>query len=132
MNPMRYSLLADAVLLLHAAFVVFIMGGQVLILIGWARRWAWTKNPFFRFSHLGGIGFVALEAWFGVDCPLTVMESRLRLLAGADPYTESFLGWWVDRLLFYSAPEWVFTVVYSVFALLVLITFLAYPPRWRS
>ncbi len=121
--------LADATAVAHAAFVLFVVGGQVMICFGWARGWAWTRRVGFRVLHLVGIGFVVAEAWLGVTCPLTVFESRLRLAAGGYPYAKSFLGYWVDRLLFYSAPEWVFTAVYSAFALLVLITFVAYPPR---
>ena len=120
--------LADATTVVHAVFVLFLVGGQVMVCFGWARGWAWTRRFGFRLLHLAGIGFVAAEAWLGVACPLTVFESDLRLAAGGHPYAKSFLGYWVDRLLFYSAPEWVFTAVYSIFALLVLFTFMAYPP----
>jgi hypothetical protein len=58
-----------------------------------------------------------------------VLESRLRFLAGASPYQTSFVGDWVQRLIYYSAPPWVFTALYTAFALLVVVTFIAYPPR---
>ena len=124
-----YRLLADVTLSVHAGFVLFVLGGQILILIGWARRWSWTRNGIFRWSHLAGIGYVVLEAWFGIPCPLTILENKLRALTGDGMYEMSFIGYWLDRLLFYTAPEWVFTAVYSAFALIVGITFRAYPPR---
>lgn len=121
--------LADAVLVLHALYVVFVVGGLLLILAGWWRSWGWTRDFWFRMLHLTAIGFVMLEAWFGVPCPLTVLESRLRVFAGAEGYATSFIGYWLNRLIFYEAPAWAFTVVYSVFAVLVVAVFVLHPPR---
>ncbi|MEK7697633.1 MAG: DUF2784 family protein, partial [Pseudomonadota bacterium] len=58
--------LADAVLLLHALYVVFVVGGLLLILAGWWRGWAWARNFWLRWLHLAAIGFVVLETWFGI------------------------------------------------------------------
>jgi len=121
--------LADVTLLLHAGFVLFVVGGQGLILIGWARGWRWTRGLLFRFLHLGSIGFVVLEAWFSVPCPLTVLENEFRLRAGETAaYQVSFIGYWVGRLLYYNAPSWLFTTIYTAFSLLVVLTFVFYPP----
>jgi hypothetical protein len=128
-----YNNLADVTLLLHAAFVLFVVGGQCVILAGWARGWIWTRGLLFRLLHLGSIGFVVLEAWFGVPCPLTALENALRLRAGeAAAYQVSFIGYWVGRLLYYNAPGWAFTAAYTAFSLLVVLTFILYPPRWRT
>lgn len=121
--------LADAVLVLHVLYVVFVGGGLLLILAGWWRGWTWTRDLWFRWLHLAAIGFVVLPAWFGVPCPLTVLESRLRMLAGAPGYATSFVGHWLQRLIFYRAPEWAFIGLYTVFALLVVMVFIFYPPR---
>lgn len=126
-----YNSLADLTLLAHVALVVFVVLGQVVIVIGWARRWGWTRGAAFRFAHLASIIVVMLETWFGVACPLTVLESHWRRLAGQAGYASSFIGVWLDRLLFYDAPDWLFTTVYTLFALAVLATFLLYPPRFR-
>jgi Protein of Unknown function (DUF2784) len=128
-----YERLADGVLVLHAAFVLFVVGGALFILLGWARRWDWTRRPLFRLIHLGSIGFVVLEAWFGVPCPLTLLENALRVRAGeAAAYQISFIGYWLDRLLYYDAPPWVFTTAYTAFSLLVVATFVWYPPHRRK
>ena len=129
MNPQVYAWLADATVTLHASFVFFVVGGQLLILLGWLSNWHWTRNLIFRVAHLSAILFVILEAWLGVNCPLTILENRLREMAGQAGYELSFIGYWLNRILFYSAPEWVFTSIYSGFGLLVVLTFIVYPPR---
>ena len=131
MNTQAYVWLADSTVILHASFVLFVVGGQFLILLGWLSNWRWTRNFIFRVTHLAAILFVMLEAWLGVNCPLTVLENRLRELAGLAGYELSFIGYWLNRMLFYTAPEWVFTSLYSGFGLLVVLTFLAYPPQKR-
>jgi hypothetical protein len=113
-------------------FVLFVVIGQVLILIGWVNGWGWTRRLLFRLLHLGSIGFVVLEAWFGVPCPLTVLENEFRIRAGeAAAYQASFIGYWLNRLLYYNAPAWVFTTAYTAFSLLVVLTFVFYPPQRR-
>jgi hypothetical protein len=133
MGLSAYRFLTDVTLLLHASFVLFVVIGQLLILIGWLRGWDWTRGRLFRLLHLGSIGFVVLEAWFGVPCPLTVLENELRIRAGeAAAYQVSFIGYWMGRLLYYNAPPWVFTTAYTAFSLLVVLTFVFYPPRRRG
>lgn len=121
--------LAGAVLILHFAFVLFVVGGQMVILIGWVSGWRWTRNWLFRVIHLGAIAFIVLEAWFGVACPLTVAESWLRALAGGVGYETNFIVYWLGQLLYYRAPAWVFTVAYTMFAAVVVLTYYAYRPR---
>ncbi len=126
-----HALLADLVVFIHALFVLFVVAGQALILTGWFFNWLCTRNPVFRVAHLTAIGFVVAEAWFGIMCPLTTLEHELRNSAGQTVYETSFVGYWLHRLLFYTAPEWVFTLVYTLFALLVVTTFVFYPPNWK-
>lgn len=121
--------LADLVLAMHVAFILFVVGGQILIMAGWARGWSWPRYRWFRRLHLLAIGFVMLEAWFGVVCPLTLLENIFRDAAGIAVYENGFVRHWTHRLVFYRAPGWVFTLIYTVFAGLVLLTWFAYPPR---
>ncbi len=124
------ALLADLVLLVHAAYIVFVVGGFVVIVAGIIRRWTWIRNPWFRCLHLAAMGLVVLETWCGVACPLTVWEDALRAPAGGSPAT-SFVARWLQRLIFFDAPGCVFIVAYSLFTLLLIATLLAAPPRWR-
>ena len=127
---MMYPFLADLILVLHALFITFGILGFVLVLIGMFRRWDWIKNLWFRLSHLLAIGIVVAESWFGGICPLTAWESRLREAAGGVGYTESFIQHWLHKIVFYDFAPWVFTVAYTVFAILVLIVWVCVPPRF--
>ncbi len=129
--PSDYAVFADVVLAVHAAFVAFVVGGQAAILVGWFKRWRWTRGLAFRAAHLAAIGFVVAESWFDIPCSLTVLENTLRTRAGAVAYEEGFIRDWLTRLLFYTGPSWVFTVVYTLFGGVVLATFVAHPPTRR-
>lgn len=121
--------LADFILVIHAAFVLFVVGGQALVLAGWAGGWHWTRSPLFRVGHLAAIAVVVVQSWTGTACPLTVWEDALRRAAGQAGYEGSFVGYWIGRVIFYSAPSWVFVLIYTLFGLAVAATFLLYPPR---
>ncbi|MGI9260997.1 MAG: DUF2784 domain-containing protein [Woeseiaceae bacterium] len=123
------SLLADLVLVVHFAFVLFVVVGFVLILIGLLADWSWVRNRFFRIAHLAAIGVVVLQAWFEQYCPLTVWENQLRHHAGEAAYSESFIEHWLHKVLFYQADPWIFTVIYTVFGALVLLAWLFGGPR---
>ena len=112
------ALLADLVLIVHFAFVLFVVGGLALIWIGAAAGWQWVRNFWFRIAHLAAIAFVAVESLVGVWCPLTVWEDALRG-TGSDM---SFIARWVRAMLFWNLPEWVFTVAYCAFALATVAT----------
>ena len=119
--------LADLILIVHFAFVLFVTGGLLLIWIGAAAGWHWVRNFGFRVAHLAAICFVALETLFGMVCPLTAWEDALR---GATTET-SFIARGLHRWLFYSFPEWLFTSAYVLFALLVAATWHWVPPGRR-
>jgi hypothetical protein len=121
MDARLYGVLADAILVIHFAFVVFVVCGFLLILIGLLARWSWIHNRAFRITHLAAIGIVVLQAWFDRICPLTLWENELRRRAGASGYTETFVEHWLHRILFYQAEPWVFTTIYTVFGAIVLL-----------
>lgn len=123
------ALLADIILALHFLFVLFVVGGLFAIWAGAVLGWGWVRNFRFRLAHLAAILFVAAESLVGVACPLTVWESLLRR-AGTEP--GSFMQRWVWRLLYYDLPEWAFTLIYALFAVLVLATFRLVRPRRPS
>lgn len=124
--------MADAVLLLHVGVVVFVVGGLVLTIVGNVRGWLWVNGLRFRLAHLGAIGFVVVQAWWGATCPLTVLEMSLRAQARASTYQGSFIEHWLQRWLYYEAPAWVFTLGYTTFGLLVVATWWRWPPRQKG
>lgn len=124
-----YLLAADAVLLVHALFVAFVVFGLVLILAGGALRWDWVRNPWFRVTHLAAIGVVVIQSWLSVICPLTNLEMALRSRAGDAVYPGSFIGHWLEVFLYYHAPAWVFVVCYTAFGALVVASWFWVRPR---
>lgn len=120
-------LLADLILVVHFAFVAFVVTGLPLVWTGALRGWRWVRNRGFRIAHLAAILFVSAEAAAGVWCPLTLWEDALRGEAGE----RSFIARWIHAVLFYDLPPRVFTPVYLVYALLVALTWWRVPPRPR-
>jgi hypothetical protein len=102
------ELLADSVLLLHLAVVVFVVGGLGFIVLGNVMRWNAANAPLFRWVHLFAIMVVVVQSWLGVECPLTTFENWLRSRAGRSVYEVSFVQHWVSAVLYYQAPAWVF------------------------
>lgn len=117
-------MLTDALLVFHFLIAGFIVAGLVLVWIGALAGWSWIRDAWFRYLHLAAIVFVAAEALLGYACPLTLWEDLLR--GGVRP--DSFVGRWVQRLLYYDAPEWVFTTLYAAWAAATLLTLRLVPP----
>ena len=117
-------MLADAIVIVHLCIVLFVLTGVPLIYLGAVRHWAWVRSWRWRLLHLGAIFVIAAESVLGIACPLTIWEDRLR----GRQIATGFIERWIDRLLFYEAPAWVFTAAYMAFAALVLLTWVAVPP----
>jgi len=126
---MIYRALADIVFLLHFAIVLFVVFGLLLTVAGLICRWTWVRNFWFRFVHLAMIVMIVGQAWVGVLCPFTIWEQQLRAAGGLPTSHESFIQQNFHWLLFYDWEPWVFTVVYTIFGLLVVATFVFGPPR---
>ena len=82
---MNHALAADALLVLHAAFVAFVVCGGLLAL-----RWRWLA-----FIHLPAAAWGVLIEAFGWTCPLTPLEWRWRAAAGE----AGFGGGFIERYL---------------------------------
>ncbi len=116
--------LADVVLLVHALFVVFVVGGLAFIWIGALCGWRAVRSFPFRVLHLAAILLVCAEALIGVACPLTAWEDQLR----SGPAQSDFVARWLHRILYYDFPGWVFLTLYLLFALAVAVSFVLIPP----
>lgn len=124
-----YLLAADLVLFLHVSFVAFVVLGLLLIFVGNMLGWSWIKSPWFRWAHLAAIGIVVVQSWLGVICPLTTLEMALRSRAGDSVYPGAFIAHWLETVLYYDAPQWVFAVCYTAFGVLVLVSWFWIRPR---
>jgi hypothetical protein len=126
------SITADLIMLVHLAFIVFVIGGELCIIVGYFLQWRWVRHLIFRVGHLVAIGIVVLQAWANRICPLTLWENRIRHAAGEAAYSETFIQHWVGRLIYYDAPAWAFTFAYTVFGVLVLVSWIWIRPRSRK
>jgi hypothetical protein len=123
-------ILADVIVVLHVAYVAFVVLGMVAIVVGLIFHWAWVRNFWFRVIHLAMIAVVSLESLAGIACPLTTWENALRTLGGQKASKGEFVASWMHRLIFFHAEPWVFTLVYCLFGAAVALTFLLGAPRW--
>lgn len=90
MNPSIYAFLADAVVVLHLAFVVFAcLGGVLVFRFPWIK---WLHIPAFLWA-----GYIEIT---GGICPLTPLENRLRFLSMEPMYANSFIERYVWNLLY--------------------------------
>ena len=124
-----YRIFADLVVVVHAAYVAFVLFGLLVVLTGWWLGWGWVRNFWFRAAHLAAILIVCAEAVCRIECPLTTLERWLRRQSGAATYRGDFIGHWVHELIFFEAPGWVFTASYLAFGLLVVAAYVLVPPR---
>ena len=124
-----FLLAADAILLLHVLLVAFVVIGLVFIFVGKVRRWSWIRNPWFRVMHLIAIGVVVVQSWFSVICPLTKIEMELRSRAGDVIYEGSFISHWLEAILYYQLPPWVFIICYTMFGAVVVGSWFWISPR---
>lgn len=87
---MMYGLAADAVLALHAAFVLFVVFGGLFAL-----RWRWVA-----LVQLPAAAWGAAAEFFSLACPLTPLEQHFRRLAGEQSYAESFIEHYLEPIMY--------------------------------
>lgn len=87
---MIYRVLADLVVLLHLAFVIFVVAGAFLV-VRWPRL-AWIHVPAFVWGAL-----IEFAGWI---CPLTPLENRLRMRGGAAGYEGGFVEHYIIPILY--------------------------------
>ena len=134
MTQDQLLLLADVVLAVHFVIAGYISLSLPVIWIGKFAGWKFVRNPWFRFSHAGLMGFVLFESFAGIFCPLTAWEASLRQAAGQGGagQGESFIGYWLGRILFCDFDEVYFTVTYGLFFVVITLTLWLVPIRRKS
>ena len=85
-----YSLLADAVVVVHFLFIAFVVGGGLLVL-----RW-----PGLAWLHLPAVAWGAGIEFAGGICPLTPLENHLRLLGGQGSYSGDFVVQYIVPVIY--------------------------------
>ncbi len=111
---MYWKLLADAVVLLHFAFVVFVIGGGFL-------AWRWRGAIIAHLPALLWGIWIELSGWI---CPLTPLENQLRERAGESGYQGGFIEHYIMPVLY--PPGLTHPVQWVLGAALVAINVVAY------
>lgn len=115
---MLYSVLADAVLLFHFAFILFVGGGGLLVV--WWKRAMWIHLP-----------VAAWGIWIelsGNICPLTPLENDLRRMAGEEGYAGGFIEHYLLPLIY--PPGLTREVQLAIAALVVVLNLGVYGLVW--
>lgn len=133
MTDAQLILLADIVLIVHFCVAAFNVFSLPVIWIGRLLGRRFVHNPWFRLTHLGLMAFVLEETLMGRLCPLTIWEADLRRAAGAGGPGdgESFIAYWVGRILFSEYDETTYMVAYGLFFSAIVVTLIIVPIRFR-
>ena len=116
---MTYWLLADALLLLHLAFILFVVAGGLLT--AWKPKLVWL--------HLPAVVWGALIEFMRWICPLTPLENHFRRLSGESGYAGGFIEHYLLPLIYPDALT--ATTQYVLGALVLAINTLIYFWLWR-
>ena len=130
---MIYRLLADLTLLVHFLYIVFLLGGLLLILLGLWRGWTISRNFWFRGLHLTTFIIVIVFELAGYLCPLTYLEIWLR--QKQDPstaYFGSFIAHYIEELIYVEIPLSTIVIPSAGFALLTVFLFILAPPNRKK
>jgi len=113
-----YRILADATMVVHFAFVAFVVVGGFL-----AWRWPWVIVP-----HLVAAGWGLLITVFSLACPLTPVEDRFRRLAGERGLPSGFIDTYIEGVLY---PQQYVEEVRAAVAVVIAVSWIGLLVRWR-
>jgi len=85
-----YRVAADLLVLLHLAFIIFVVAGGLAVF-----KWPWMA-----FLHIPAASWGALIEYKGWICPLTPWENKLRQLAGQEGYSEGFIEHYILQVVY--------------------------------
>ena len=119
-----FTYAADAVVLAHGLWVLFLVGGFIV-----GRRLRWLK-----WLHIAGLGYSVLLQAFSWTCPLTYLEVWLRSRArGEDLYSGSFLIHYLEQALYVDLPrEWLFFLTGLIIGVSAVVYYNTIPPPSHS
>lgn len=116
---MPYRVLADLVVLLHFAYMLFAIFGGLLVLRWWGLAWL----------HLPAVIWAAVVELYVHDCPLTPLENALLARAGLSPYSGDFINHYMVPVIY---PPGLTPATQSMLGILLLVSSIAiYLVAWR-
>ena len=112
----------------HFMLAAFMVAGFLVIPIGYKFCWSWVQHRYLRICHASIMGFIAVETIVGLTCPLTILEHSLR---GNSP-PQSFVGHWIQRILYWDLPHEIFIALYFICFVWVMVLWKRFPPKAKS
>jgi hypothetical protein len=104
---------AEAAVLLHFAWIVFVVTGAFFL----------RRRRRLRWVHLAAVLYsVAIEV-YGWICPLTYLEQWFWSKAGIESYEGSFVSHYLERIIYLDVPQW---VLIALAAVLLVVTLFVY------
>jgi hypothetical protein len=123
--------IAGSIFAVHLAIIGFNVAGLIVIPLGAWLGWRIVRIAWLRLLHLAMLVIVTVQALAGRACILTIWQNDL---TGLSQPTQPMIMRWVERLVYWNLPMWVFAVMYSgvflyVLALTVLVPFRG---KWQA
>ena len=125
---MSYRLLADLIVVVHFAWILFMLVGFILTLRGFFHK-EFFERWLSRTLHLFGIAYVSILAMMGKYCPLTIWENTLR--AKYDPsltYAGSFMIHYIEKLVYPDINPLIIRIPTTFIAVFTVVIFIIRPP----
>jgi cytochrome c biogenesis protein CcdA len=128
LNPGLYLLLSRITAFVHLLYVVFVCLGLIYIYFGFILKLKSIRNIYFRVFHLIAMIIVAIQQYFALNCPLTLLEKKLLILAGKETYSGAFIPHMLHQVHL-NIPSQYYLPLYAALSVLFLLSFILIPPK---
>lgn len=126
---MSYKIFADAIIVVHFLFILFMLLGFLLTAYALVFRQKFFDRWLFRSLHLLGIFYVSSLSILGKYCPLTILENGLRLKYEASSvYSGSFIVHYLEKLIYPDVNPLVIQIPTVFLAIFTIVVFIIKPP----
>ena len=120
-------MLAEIILSAHIVIILFNVLGFIAVPIGAACGWHFVHVAWWRLLHVALLAVVAAQALAGRACILTLWQSAL---AGSEAIPTPLIMSWINRLIYWNLPIWVFALLYAVVFGFALVLLWLVPVHW--
>jgi len=126
---MSYKILADAIIVVHFLFILFMLLGFLLTVYALCFRQKFFEWWLFRSLHLLGIFYVSSLSILGKYCPLTILENELRLrYEVSSVYSGSFIVHYLEKLIYPDVNPLLIQIPTVFLAIFTIVVFIIKPP----
>lgn len=126
---MLYKILADSVIFVHLAWVIFMLVGFFFTLYALFFKKSFLDWWKFRTLHLVGIFYVAGLSVLGKYCPLTILENVLREQVSPEKvYQGSFISHYLEKIVYPEIDLLLIQIPTLALAIFTILIFVLLPP----